>query len=898
MHHTVFTRRLLFIAIAATSFSLTNNFVFAQVEPSEETPVLTTPALTIDAPVIEEMLVVGRQQSGIQSVLQERMEDAFSADLMDSTQISRTGDSNIAVALTRITGVSLNQGKYVYVRGLGERYSSNMINGAAVPSPELSRNVLPLDILPASIVAKLKVQKSYSPDLPAHFGGGSIDIRTKSVPSELLAEVSLGTGFNTLNDDKNIKYSGGDAQSELPKMIQDALDTYQGRISEDGILDVIDTDGDESTLQQQQEAAIINRNLLLSMNRDIRIREESSPYDGSGAITLGNSWDINDDWTLGGIINASRKNEWRRKDQERKDIASPDVNYSNINRTQKEIKDLGSVGLGINYQGVHKIDASYTHINNITDEASIILAQNRDNTIADGKQKITYQTRYQDRELNLVQVLGEHKFDQFSGDFLGEIEADWFYSDSSVETNIPGATNFVGDNQVNPSNGQLISTALSPNASNSFSFLNLQDDVRSYGWNLELPITFGAAEIKLKTGYSYDDKTREYFGYTALVNLGAGSFLNGNPADVFSDANVIDLNKGFELTMSRGFGTESYVAAQMNDAFYGMIDASWNDEWRITAGARYEDYRRVLLPIDLLDYTGVTIQKLIEDLQKSDQRFATRDDSWHPSLAATYIRDGFMNTDTFQLRASYSQTLIRPDLRELSDVTYIDPELNVRVQGNPNLIDSIIDHFDLRGEWYYSGGDNLSISLFYKDIQDPIEQKISPGSDDDIVLGFSNSESGEIYGLELEGLYNLDYGFFLSGNLTLSDSEIVSNTNDVNFANPIRSMTGQSPYVLNTQLGFDSDNGKHSTALNLNTAGEKIYSVSVRDHDDAYEQPFTSVDFTYSYYVTDQLTLKTKLRNLLDESREISQVNSNGQEVTILTQEVGISGSFEVSYKF
>jgi hypothetical protein len=119
-------RHKLFVAISAASFSMLSPVSVAQ--DDTEQPAIPMPA--IEAPVLEEMMVVGRQQSGAQTISQERMEDAFAADLMGSDQISRTGDSNVAVALTRVTGVTLNQGKYVYVRGLGERYSSVQLNGA------------------------------------------------------------------------------------------------------------------------------------------------------------------------------------------------------------------------------------------------------------------------------------------------------------------------------------------------------------------------------------------------------------------------------------------------------------------------------------------------------------------------------------------------------------------------------------------------------------------------------------------------------------------------------------------------------------------------------------------------------------------------------------------------
>ncbi len=888
-------RHKLFIAISAASFSLLSTGAIAQ-EKTEQ-PAQSDSA--IEAPVIDEMLVIGRQQTSAQTISQERIEDPFAADLMSADQIARTGDSNVAIALTRITGVTLNQGKYVYVRGLGERYSSVQLNGAQVPSPELTRNVLPLDIIPSSIVDSLKVQKSYSPELPANFGGGNVDIRTKSVPEQFVFDVTLGTGKNTNSGSDDISYSGGGKTSGLPASIGKALDTYQGNIDINGIRRILSTEVDNSvTPAQAQESILINRDLILALNRDVKIRTDKSPLDQNIAVALGNAWDIGDDWVVGSIINWSEKTEWRNKDQERKGVGAPDITYASVKRTIEETKELGSFGIGVNYQDMHKIEASYMLIGNETDEAALTYAQNSNNNLADGNQKATYETRFQDRELEVTQVSGKHSFDQFSGDTLGTLDFDWFYSDSSVETNIPGASTISGDNTVDPATGEILATRVTSNSSAQFAFLTLQDDVISEGWNAKLPLNFDDAEVTLSGGYAYNDKAREYYGYTALIDVGGGDFLMGTPGDVFTDANINDLNNDVELTMSRGFGTESYVAAQKTDAFYGMVDATFNDTWRMTAGARYEDFRTAVLPVDLLDYTGITIQQLIDELDDKNQTYARRKDDVYPSVALTFMDDGFMSTETFQLRLSYAQTVVRPDLRELSDVVYIDPELNIRVKGNPNLLDSDLDNFDLRGEWYFESGNNLSLSLFYKDIANPIEQKLEPASDSDILMSFYNAESGEIYGLEIEGLINLDYGFFFSGNLTLSDSEVVSLEN-AGFTNAARSMTGQSPYVLNAQLGYDSDNGKHGATISYNIADEKLAFAAVSTgHDDAFEQPFGSLDFTYSYYPIDQLTLKAKLQNLLDEDREITQTNLSGQNVTILTQEVGTSMSLDISYNF
>ncbi len=279
-------RRQLFLAITAASLGICQIALAQNAETKIEVPSLELPQ--IDAPVVEEMLVTGRQQSAAQSVVTERMEEAFAADLMSADQIARTGDSNVAIALTRVTGVTLIEGKYPYVRGLGERYITTTLNGAAVPSPELTRNVLPLDLIPSSIVQSLKVQKAYSPELPANFGGGSVDIRTKGVPDEFVFSGSLGTGTNSESTDGLTHASHGEKHS-MPQELRSALDTYQGVVGEQRIGDFYKRANQSVTNAQRDAfAAQTNRDLVLSLNRDVQIYKKSLPADFSGSLVLGN----------------------------------------------------------------------------------------------------------------------------------------------------------------------------------------------------------------------------------------------------------------------------------------------------------------------------------------------------------------------------------------------------------------------------------------------------------------------------------------------------------------------------------------------------------------------------------------------------------------------------------
>ncbi|MDO3385494.1 TonB-dependent receptor [Gilvimarinus sp. SDUM040013] len=891
-------RRQISLAIMAASVALYSGQQ-AVAQSSDAGELSSTPR--IQAPVIEEVLTIGRLQSASDSIIDERIEQPYAADVLGFDQISRAGDSDIASALARVTGLTVVDDQYVYVRSLGERYSSTQLNGAAVPSPELTRNVLPLDLLPSTIVKTLKVQKAYSPDLPASFGGGNVNIRTKGIPDDVVFDISLGTGWNSTSSDDGIFYSGGDVDNAIPDAIGNALAQYQGDPSSNGILEVLHTSGGAASAELRQQAQQLNRDLMLTLDRDVEITPKSLDPDMSGKLSLGNSWYVADDWRIGALANLSYDKEWRNKNQEKKGIGSPESVNSEVTRTSEEIRQLAALSAGVSFQEMHTIEASGFYITNTEDMASISEGFDSNNTLSDGTQVLDYQTRFEERRLEILQVTGDHTFEFDLFDAMDEINVDWYYSDSKAETAVPNEANVQASNTLNPETGEVItSRLLSTTSMATFSFLQLEDNVDSYGWDVELPLNFGDNLVTLSGGYDYHDKARAYYGYTANIDAAgvSGDVMTGTPGEVLSDDNLSSLDNSFEFTMGTGLGKESYIAGQMTDAAYGSIDINFDYTWRINAGVRYEDFRQAVLPVDLLDYTGESIRDLNDQLAKEDQTYAIKDDGWYPSVALTFMNQGFMNADDFQVRASVSQTVVRPDLREVSDVEYIDPEMGIRVQGNPLLKFSEIDHLDLRTEWFYGDGDNFTVSLFYKDITDPIEQTRAPGSDDDILLQYYNAISGEIYGLEFEGKKGLGAGFFVSGNLTLSDSEIVSPDGE-GFTNTTRRMTGQSEYVMNAQLGFDSEDGYHTASLLYNVFGDRVYyAARANGHDDAFEQPYHSLDLVYTFYPTETLSMKLKLSNLLGQDREFDQVNSGGENVTILKQEQGTGVGLDFKYSF
>lgn len=867
--------------------------------------------------VMEDVMVVGRQRAAADEILQERIDAAVVTDVLSIEQISRVGDSTVSMALRRLPGVTLVGDQFIYIRGLGERYSSTTVNGAYVPSPDLTRNVIPMDLFPAEIVDSISIQKGYSVDQPAAFGGGNVDIRTRGLPDSFLFNFQVGTGTNTESSDDGLTYAGGsddnigtdDGTRALPAAITDAIQQYRGNLSQTGIFTELLLDGEFHSFAEAQQ---INRELATSLYRDLDFQEKSMDPDKSIELSVGNRWYLGDgeQWQVGALALADYSDTWRNKERIIRSATTPDEDFDLTQRTTNQVVLTGSLGVGIEFADEHSVEATGIFLRNTEDEASLTLGHNFNFRRESGQQLRNYRIRYEERELELVQLHGSHTLGLATLDLLGRyvnlgfaegLKFDWYWSDATATTDIPSEVQFSAVDAIDPDTGELISTSIRSSLSAAeYRFTDLEDSATSYGTKLAMPFTFGSTNVEVSGGYDYYEKGRGYiqtqlgFGTTAAA---ATPVLVGTPGQVFSDANILDPLNEFALTIG-GIGTESYLAGETVDAAWGKVDATFNDRWRVTAGLRWEDFQRLAVPVNPLQFDGDI--GIITLTPEELAALAKSGDDYYPSLAVTLMQPGFW-ADEFQLRFGWSQTVARPDLREISDATYIDPLTEARVRGNPALDNSDLGNFDLRAEWFFAGGDNLTVSLFYKDIENPIETVEAPGSDDNIALSFINAKSAELYGIEVEGLKGLGFlsgggwsePFFVSGNVTVSDSEITIGDAAPGLTNNERPMTQHSDLVVNVQLGYDSPNAMHSASIAYNMYSERIFFAGRNGADDAREQPFTSLDFTYSFYPTEKMSIKLRLQNLLDEDTVIEQGG-----VDVLEQTLGTAAKIDFSYRF
>lgn len=687
------------------------------------------------------------------------------------------------------------------------------------------------------------------------------------------------------------------------------MQRFKGDLSVSGIRRTLIAEGYEYSSEQelQKAAQALNRELALNLNRNIAIREESydPDYDVKGSI--GNRFYFGDQWEVGFLAGGSHKSQWRETERVKRSHSFPNERTDTRDESTYSVDISGILNLGLRFADEHELISTNLFLRNTDDETSISDYFNENRQVSDGRGFREYVLKYEEREMEVNQLKGRHSLGPESkalipGNLLGwvpeELRFDWFFTDATATTDIPNEVNVYGDNITDPATGETISSQVRTGSrSADFRFTELEDEVRNYGWSVTMPLEFSNSTLELSGGFSRMEKGRTYKQTQLrldIFDVADETALTGPLDQVFGDDNITNPENDFVFDRA-GSNKQSYIAATQTDAVFGKFDWIWNDRWRLSAGARWEDYSQVALEWNPWGYTPADPQITTDPEALAEAVYAQ--DDIYPSVSITYL--GSLWAETFQLRFGASKTAVRPDLREITDAIYIDPVTDEQVKGNANVRPSEINNFDLRAEWFFDNGDSLTLSAFYKDITDPIEFFQAATSDTNELREIVNAESGEITGFEIEGMKNLAFlggvmdSFFVQGNITLQDSELVAGREADAPTNPVREMSGASEYVVNMLVGFDSPDGKHAATLGYSVFGERLYLAGRNGAPDAFEQPFHSLDLTYSWYPTEEITLKAKIQNLLDEVVEIER-----SDVIIFEEKPGRSFALSAQYKF
>ena len=812
--------------------------------------------------------------------------------ILSSADIARTGEGDIAGALSRVTGLSVVGNGFVYVRGLGDRYSLALLNGSPLPSPEPLRRVVPLDLFPTSIISSTLVQKSYSVNFPGEFGGGVINLTTKAIPQERFITFGGAIGGDTVTTNQlGYTYFGSATDptgfDNGARNTPPALAAYfaSGERISTGIVDT-----------QAIAGELVNaRNALVQRNQHI-------PANTSLNFTAGDSWDVANDATLGLIATFGYSNTWRTRDVIQQTASSVDLSQKELDFqrviTDNRIIVNGLVGLGYEWAD-NKLRWTNLFIRDTLKQARIGIGRR-----ATGAPEADLQqqdTAWFARQLFSSQLTGEF---EFSPEFELDLRGGYANSrrDAPAELSFEylrsnGATDPFGTQYINRLNNGQQGSAIA-------TYSKLNEDLWSGGADLvyrpidTLTTTFGYA-------YSNTDRRteRREFQFIAPATFPRGIALLR--PDLLLSPQVIDQ---YDIALiDTNEANPVFDATLVTHAGYAQLQWEVVDGLSINTGVRYETAKQAVVPVQV--FKTPTASLAATNLDRS---------YWLPAATITWEV-----ADRMQLRLNASKTIARPQFRELIFQNYFDPDSNRLFRGNPLLTDSQLTNAEARYEWYFGRDEQLSVAGFYKRINNPIESFIN-FSDNLVVTSFANAPRADLYGVEfetqkyfdLEGVFDGDFWAsrraLLIANYTFTNSKLRVNAGDTTavFASAANRasdyfrdgapLTGQSDHLVNLQFGLEDSDKLSAQTLLLSYASDRVTSRGAPGQPDIIERPGFRLDFVARQGVEigkKIVELKLEIRNITATKNQEFQSNGTNR-IDFNVWDVGVSGSIGASITF
>jgi outer membrane receptor protein involved in Fe transport len=769
--------------------------------------------------------------SSAAAALAERRLAPVVSDTMSSEEIRKTVASDAAGALEKVTGVSIVGSGFVYVRGLGERYSATMMNNAMLPSTEPERRVVPLDLFPASLIDSIKVLKSYTPDLPGEFSGGLVQLQTVEFPTERTMRVSSSFGFNSRTTFQKFRtYSGGsrdffgfdDGTRSLPRIFPANDRLFPGRY----------------TQQQFQE---FGRALA---NNWQPVEVESMRPNQTYSVVAGDTFG-----KLGVIGAVTFSNTPQRQSELQRYLTNQGGNQAVILTDYPEFTtDTESARLGAILNAAYRLNPA----NKISFRNTLTRDTDKETRFFQGFNGGTdtiinaERLRWIERSLLASGVEGEHSLNRWGNSLVK-----WQFTYSRSSRDEPDLREVFREPLANAQN---VFLAL-PSSGLRF-FNGLTDKIYEPQAEFSKPFFKGPVSGIVRVGFRGTLRTRDFaarrFRFVPVRLTSLDRSLPSN--ELFGPNNIRP--DGFELRENTR-GTDSYDASMDIYAGFAMLDISLGGRWRLVGGARIED---ALIQVN-------TIDPLVPGSIPANAQLKNRDVL--PGVNAIYSLGPRQN-----LRFAYGRTVARPDFRELSPFDFTNVLGGFNVVGNPDLKRTRIDNFDARWEWFPGADQLLAASFFLKRFDDPIEPNIQPTTSD-LRQSFINADSARNFGVELEARKGLGFlssklkEFALHGNLTLVSSSVTIPESQRGLLTSLeRPLTGQSRFVYNAIAEWSRPEWRSNARFYLNSVSRRISEVGAVGLPDIYQQRNTFVDFVYEYMLTPngRLKLRFDAENLTDNT--------------------------------
>ncbi len=796
--------------------------------------------LVVTAPYIE---------GGVAALTAERRDESSVVDVLGAEEMSRAGDSSAASALRRVTGLTLVDGRFVYVRGMGERYSASLLDGASLPSPEPERRVVPLDLFPTGVLSSVVVQKTWSPDMPGGFGGGVVRLRTRRVPDEPFLDAEASTGYRqgtTFED--GLTYEGGAV---------DFLGIDDGtRALPDGVAKASDGQAvlERTRLSNRGYTAEELEALGESMPNTWDIGERTVPMPLGLSVSGGRPFQL-EGGKLGVLGAIHYDQDWQREvyDQTYYDVSDGKLARQHsyrFARLSREVQLGGMAVVGLDLGRAHRLASTTLLLRTTDDETRTYEGYNSD-VLTDIR---VARLRWVERQLLTEQLRGEHALDVWRG-----LDLRWHYAYSRADREEPDRRTYRYDNEQGsevwlisdrPEGNQRLYSDLDDQ--NHDALLAGRFLLEPRGEDPDAPVSHVevGAQVVLR---QREVQTRRYKFQDKGLEAGDPALRSQGPEQVFSPPNIGNHAFQFQETTRP---TDNYSADAATFAGYASVDWLGPGGLRLTGGARLEAAEQVVQTFELFNPDGKPVESKIAETDIL------------PAASATWAF-----VDSMQLRASFAQTVVRPDFREQSPATFNDVTGGWQVKGNPALDRGLVRHYDLRWEWYLNARDSVSVAGFYKDLDQPIEEVVEPSAQ--FTLSWANAKGAINVGAEVEARVHLEpidalKDVFLATNVAWIRSRVELADGGIQ-TSAERPLQGQSPYVVNGQLGYDAPEAAWRLTVLYNVSGERIVQVGAAEAPDIYEAPRHSLDVTGAVKLGGGFTLKLKAKNLLDPVLRITQ---------------------------
>jgi outer membrane receptor protein involved in Fe transport len=768
------------------------------------------------------------------AMLTERKLAAQVSDSVSNEEMKKSVASDAARAVEKVTGVSVVEGGYVYVRGLGERYSATMLNQAMVPTTEAERRVVPLDLFPAALIDNIKILKTYTPDLPGEFSGGLVQMSTIEFPTAKIFQVGVSYGFNDRTTfGRFASYPGGGLDSFG---FDDGNRSLPGGIPTRRI-----SVGTDSRQQLSDYAKAFSNNWQPAFRGSMR---PSQSYNIVGGGSYGK-------FGLVGALTFSNKPQTQIEQQtyyRRLGIGgtiSPYSSYPVFNQYNEAARLGGVLNVAYRMTPNHKLVLRNTLTRDSDKEAREFSGEDNNQGGIISSQRL----RWQERHLLSTGMAGDHALPR-----LKNLLFKWQLTYSVSGREEPDLREVLRAQQ----------------ADGRFSYLNLgnsgqrffnsfTDNIYEPRAEISQPFYKGIVTGIWSVGFRATLRDRDFQARRLRFQL-----QDARQVNVFDPSNTLfgpaNLRPGaFELREETR-GTDRYTADMKIYGGFGMLDLSLGSKWRIVAGVRIED---------------ADIRVVTRDPFAPGTPFVANLVNRDPLPAVNLI---YALTPRQNLRFSYSKTVSRPDFRELSPFEFTNVQGGFNVAGNPNLKRAKIDNYDGRWEWFPGGNQLIAASFFSKSFADPIEATIQPTTD--LRSSFLNAKSAINRGFELEmrqGLARFSpklRTLALQTNFTFVDSSVTIRPEDRGILTSTnRPLAGQSRYIYNVMAEWAQPRWRSQARFYANHVSRRLSEVGTNGLPDIYQERNVFLDFVYQYTLDEKgkKTLRFTGENLGDNTYRWAQ---------------------------